>query len=223
MTLTAATRSASPNQRDLAAAEAHEKILAATARCLISRGLAGARMAAIASAAGVSTALLHYHFKTKAKLFAAMLTWTEAKSRTLTEQALAAAGPTASARLAGFVDRLLPTTDLLRQEWIVWQELEAMSLRDAELAQVEIDLYAGYYDTVAGLIRQGRDSGEFADGPDDPRDLAEAVVALCDGVGARVVSAGEDLSVEQARVLVATMAGRLIGHPGPLPLPGLPR
>ncbi len=55
------------------AAETRATILRAAADSFAAAGLAGARTEAIARAAGVNKALLHYHFKSKAGLYSAVL------------------------------------------------------------------------------------------------------------------------------------------------------
>jgi AcrR family transcriptional regulator len=51
-----------------AAADARARIVDAGARCIAREGVAGASMAAIALEAGVSKALLHYHYRDRAAL-----------------------------------------------------------------------------------------------------------------------------------------------------------
>ena len=72
---------------------------------------------------------------------------------------------------------------------------------------------------MADIITAGIESGDFELDAADARSVAETAVALCDGVGARVVAPGPDLSLEQARSMVASAVGRLVGHDGPLPRP----
>src|SRR5262245_15998654 len=59
------------NQRD--AAETRAAILEAALREFAEEGIAGGRMEAIASAAGVNKALLHYYFQDKERLYGAAL------------------------------------------------------------------------------------------------------------------------------------------------------
>ena len=70
----AARAASGPSQREQAAADARQRILAAAADCIVRDGLAQVRMASIARAAGVSAGLLHYHFDTKELLFGEVLT-----------------------------------------------------------------------------------------------------------------------------------------------------
>ena len=74
------------------AAETRHKILAAAATSIAQLGLARVRMATIAREAGVSTALLHYHFDTKELLFGEVLTYSHAVSAELNQRAMDRAG-----------------------------------------------------------------------------------------------------------------------------------
>ena len=57
-----------------ARAGARDRILAAAVRRIASEGIDGVRIARIAMDAGVSTALVHYHFETRESLLAATMT-----------------------------------------------------------------------------------------------------------------------------------------------------
>jgi AcrR family transcriptional regulator len=206
-------------RREQAAEDARRRILAAAADCLVRDGLAQVRMAGIAKEAGVSSGLLHYHFDTKEQLFAEVLTYSSGVSNELTEQALERAGSHPAQRLTAYLDRCLPSDELLTHDWLLWQELALLCMRQPQLAQVSDELYEGHYATVAQIIREGVADGVFTVSPDEIRMVAETAVALCDGVGGRVLSAGPDLSLAEARRIVAVAVGRLVGHAGPLPDP----
>ena len=145
-----------PNQRELAAAEARTRILAAAADCIVRDGLAKVRMAGIAKAAGVSAGLLHYHFDTKEQLFADVLGYSHGVSSVLNEQAMQHAGDRPAQRLSSFLDRCLPSDERLAHEWLLWQELALLCIRQPELAKVGAELYEDLYATVAGIIDRGR-------------------------------------------------------------------
>ncbi len=205
-----------PNQRDLAAAEARSRILAAAAECIVRDGLAKVRMAGIAKAAGVSAGLLHYHFDTKEQLFADVLTYSHEVSGVLNQQALRNAGHRPPERLSSFLDRSLPSDKRLADEWLLWQELALLCIRQPELAKVGAALYEDFYSTVAGIITEGIEAGVFAPAIDS-RKVAETAVALCDGLGARVVAHDPHLTLDEARATIAATVGMLVGHDGPLP------
>jgi AcrR family transcriptional regulator len=208
-----------PSRRDLAAEEARQRILAAAADCLVRDGLAQVRMASIARQAGVSSGLLHYHFDTKEQLFAEVLSYSGAVSTALTAQAMERAGRRPAQRLASFLDRCLPSDERLTHDWLLWQELDLLTMRQPELTKVGAELYETLYSSVAAIIAEGIEQGVFDLPADRVRMVAEAAVALCDGLGARVLSPGPDLSLADARATVAHAVGRLVGHRGALPQP----
>lgn len=212
------TRPKEPNQRELAAAWARNRILAATADCIVRDGLAKVRMAGIARAAGVSAGLLHYHFDTKEQLFADVLTYSHEVSGVLNEQAMQSAGDRPAQRLSSFLDRCLPSDERLAHEWLLWQELALLCIRQPDLAKVGAELYEDLYATIAGLITEGVESGAFHRSI-DPRMVAETAVALCDGLGSRVLANDPNLSLSDARATLAVAVGVLVGHDGPLPEP----
>jgi AcrR family transcriptional regulator len=209
-----------PTRRDLAAEEARSRILAAAADCIVRDGLAKVRMASIAKAAGVSSGLVHYHFDTKERLFADVLSHSSTVSAALTERALERAGDEPVQRLSAFLDRCLPSDPQLTHDWRLWQELDLLCLRQPALARVGAEVYETIYASVADIITTGVEAGVFDLAAADARTVAETAVALCDGLGARVVAPGRDLSLDEARTMVALAVGRLVGYARPLPHPG---
>jgi AcrR family transcriptional regulator len=214
----AGTRPKSSTQRDQAAADARTRILSAAAECLVRDGLAKVRMAGIAQAAGVSSGLLHYHFDTKEQLFAEVLTYSHEVSSRLNAKVMEGAGQDPAERLSTFLDRCLPSDAQLADEWLLWQELALLCVRQPELAKVGAELYEDLYSTVADIIGEGVASGDFQPAF-DARTVAETAVALCDGLGGRVLADDPRMSIEEARTTLAATVGLLVGHAGPLPEP----
>ncbi len=213
-----AAKSSQPSQREQAAAEARTRILAAAVDCIVRDGLAQVRMASIARTAGVSAGLLHYHFDTKELLFGEVLKYSHETSAELNQRALDGAGEGAAERMASFLDRCLPSDQQRADEWLLWQELALLCIRDPHLAKVGAELYEDLYVTVADIVREGVAAGEF-ETTLDPRLIAETAVALTDGLGARVLAGDPILGIDDARSTIATAVGVLVGHDGPLPTP----
>ena len=213
-----AKSSTRPSQREQAAAEARTRILAAAVECIVRDGLAQVRMASIARTAGVSSGLLHYHFDTKEHLFGEVLTYSHEMSAELNQRAMAEAGDGAAERLSSFLDRCLPSDQQRADEWLLWQELALLCIRDPHLAKVGADLYEDLYVTTADIVRDGVSAGVF-DTTLDPRLVAETAVAITDGLGARVLAHDPQLGIAEARAAIATTVGILVGHDGPLPAP----
>ncbi len=214
----AARAESRPTQREQAAADARQRILAAAADCIVRDGLAQVRMASIARAAGVSAGLLHYHFDTKELLFGEVLTYSHGVSMELNRRAMAGAGVGPAARLSSFLDRCLPSDERLAHEWLLWQELALLCIRNPHLAKVGAELYETLYATVADIVREGLAAGVFETAL-DPRTLAETAVALTDGLGGRVLAGDPNLGLEEARAAITSTVGILVGHDGPLPPP----
>lgn len=211
-----ADKKAPRNQRERAAADARDKILAAAVECIVRDGLAQVRMAAIARTAGVSSGLLHYHFDTKELLFGEVLRYSHEMSAELNQHALADAGDNPAEQLSSFLDRCLPSDQQRADEWLLWQELALLCIRDPHLAKVGAELYEDLYVTVSDIVRAGLRTGVF-DTTLDPRLIAETAVALTDGLGARVLAGDPGLGLDEARSTIATTVGVLVGHDGPLP------
>jgi AcrR family transcriptional regulator len=208
---------AAPVAASTTAQETRQKILAAAATNIADLGLARVRMATIAREAGVSTALLHYHFDTKERLFAEVLAYSYERSAELDAEVLERAGTSVAARLSAYLDRCLPIDDHLAESWLLWQELALLCLRRPDLAQLGTDLYARLYRSVEEIIDAGVASGEFSPST-DPHGIAEAAVALCDGLGTRVLTQDPNLTLSDARRILAHTVGILVGYDGPLPL-----
>jgi AcrR family transcriptional regulator len=207
-----------PNQREQAAAEARTRILAAAVDCIVRDGLAQVRMASIARTAGVSAGLLHYHFDTKEQLFGEVLKYSHELSAELNQRALASAGDGPAERLSLFLDRCLPTDQQRCDEWLLWQELTLLCVRDPRLAKVGADLYEDLYATVAAIVADGVTTGVFTTGL-PPRFVAETAVSLTDGLGGRVLANDPNFGIPEARTAMVTAVGILVGHDGPLPPP----
>ena len=207
-----------PTQREQAAADARQRILAAAAECIVRDGLAQVRMASIARTAGVSAGLLHYHFDTKELLFGEVLKYSHAVSAELNQRAVVGAGEGPAERLSAFLDRCLPSDEQRAHEWLLWQELALLCIRDPHLAKVGADLYEDLYATVADIVSEGLAARVF-DTALEPRALAEVAVALTDGLGERVLAQDPNLGLEEARAAIASAVGILVGHDGPLPAP----
>ncbi len=169
--------------------------------------------------AGVSSGLVHYHFATKEQLFAAVLSHSSAVSQRLTEEALERAGTRPAYRLATLLDRCLPSDESLAHDWLLWQELDLLCLRQPELAAVEAQVYESLYTSVADILVDGIGEGVFDLDAADARTVAECAMGLCDGLGSRILTPGPDLTLEEVRRMVAFSVGCLVGHAGPLPHP----
>ncbi|WP_307787334.1 MULTISPECIES: TetR family transcriptional regulator C-terminal domain-containing protein [Streptomyces] len=196
-------------------AETRERILTAACEVIAETGFEKIRMRMVAEKAGVSTALLHYHFDTREKLF------TEAMTHSFAHTALDAErdADTAPAAvvLARILRNLLPTDPELQQDWRLWQELWARALRDETTRAFAVDLYAQLHAWVAGAVRRGIESGEFT--PTDVDDLSTLVLSLSDGYGIRLMLRDPTVTLDTALTSIWRHVAGTLGLPEALPEP----
>ncbi|MGH3326130.1 MAG: TetR/AcrR family transcriptional regulator [Streptomyces sp.] len=178
--------------------ETRERILTSACEVIAEVGFEKIRMRMVAEHADVSTALLHYHFENREKLFAEAMTHSFAQTGTELEGD-ADAVP-ASVILARIVRSLLPTDPELRQDWKLWQELWVRALRDEAAQHLAVDLYGQLHTWVGGALARGIDSGEFA--ACDIVATSTLILALCDGFGIRLMLDDPRVGLETAQAAI---------------------
>jgi AcrR family transcriptional regulator len=201
---------------------ARERILHAACELIAERGIGGARIAQIAKAAGVSTALVHYHFRTREELLSETLDYAfdlAAAVRLRPAEDDAANGGSAARRLADVIDQSLPESDPGRREWQLWAELWLGAARDPSLRPIAAQMYARYRTWIATAIAEGVAAGEFA--RVDPGATADLAMALIDGLGLRVLLRDPSMPLELARERIGEILARELEIPaGRLPFAG---
>jgi AcrR family transcriptional regulator len=190
---------------------ARERILQAACDLIAERGIGGARIAQIARAAGVSTALVHYHFRTREVLLAETLDYAfdvaaAVRLRANADSGESATDGSAARRLADVVEQSLPDTDPGRREWQLWAELWLGAARDPGLRPIAAQMYARYRSWIATAVAEGIATGEFA--PVDPAETADLAMALIDGLGLRVLLGDPAMPLERARERIGECLAR---------------
>jgi AcrR family transcriptional regulator len=200
---------------------ARDRILQAACALIAERGIGGARIAQIAKAAGVSTALVHYHFRTREMLLSETLDYAFDLAAAVRLRAAAEYGSAGSAsrRLADVVEQSLPTTDPGRREWQLWAELWLGAARDPSLRPIAAQMYARYRTWIATAVAEGVAAGEFA--RVDPGETADLAMALIDGLGLRVLLGDPSMPLDKARERIGEILARELRIPeGQLPFAG---
>ena len=204
--------SASPPAAAQSQRGARERILAAAVERIASDGIDDVRIARIAMDAGVSSALVHYHFATREALLEEALEYSFEVAGDVRIGEDEAEAPDHTRRLAAMVDQCLPYEGALERDWILWVELWLRAVRHPELRPTATSLYARMRAWWAKAFVEGAESGEFkkvdADG------LANRVTALLDGYGVRALIG--DIPIAEARNEVwAVLADELGVDPVP--------
>ncbi|MFG3118061.1 TetR/AcrR family transcriptional regulator [Streptomyces sp. NPDC048197] len=193
--------------------ETRERILTAACEVIADIGSEKIRMRMVAERAGVSTALLHYHFDTREKLFTEAMTHSFATTAVDVERDAGTAP--AAVVLARILRNLLPTDPQLHQDWRLWQELWVRALRDETTRTFAVDLYAQTHTWVADAIRRGIASEEFT--PTDVDALSTLVLSLSDGYGIRLMLRDPTVTLDTALTSIWRQVSKALGLPDSMP------
>ncbi len=188
---------------------ARERILSAAVGRIAREGIDGVRIARIAMDAGVSTALVHYHFDSREALLAEALDYSYHRAGDIRIDTGLPEHASHAERLRTMIEQCLPSTPELQEDWVLWVELWLRAIRHPELRPVAEELYARLHAWFADEIRAGIGDGEFA--RCDPETVADQTLALLDGYGVRTLIGDATLSLERARRAVTWSLARELG------------
>ena len=118
------------------APQGRERLLDAAVRLIAREGIDNVRIARIATEAGVSAGLVHYHFASRDALLEEALEHSYERAGDLRLAALEEGRATAGQRLAAMIDQCLPTDRALHDDFVLWVELWLRSARDPALRPV---------------------------------------------------------------------------------------
>lgn len=189
-----------------------QEILEAAARVITDRGLGETRISDIAESCGVSPGLILYYFESKDRLLVEALTYANDKYYLAQTRDLRRLS-TARERFERLVDLsvpgLLPDFERL-EEWALWIEIWVRALRDPTLAKEAEVLDRRWRQSIADIIRSGRETGEFPDG-DDPDELGLQLGALIDGMAIQVLMNPTQVTPQAMKHMCMEVAAKLIG------------
>jgi AcrR family transcriptional regulator len=186
-----------------------ERILDVACELISSHGMDEVRVARIAQSAGVSTALVHYHFATREALLAEALRHSYARAAQARTALGRDAGASSGRLLAGMIEQCLPLPGRLASEWVLWVELWLRAVRHPGLQDVAHELYARLHAWFAGAIAEGVERGEFDVADTDA--ATDVLLGAIDGIGVRVLAGDPALPLERAREVLLALASRELG------------
>lgn len=190
----------------LSVAERRGEMLRAAVEQIEMRGVAAVRVSDVASALGVSNALVLYHFSTKEKLVAAAFAHA-AEDDLAHLRKLLGRRTTAVRRLRAAVRWYAPTGRA--KGWRLWIEGWAMALREPALREVTRDLDRRWKAALTEVIAQGVAAGEFR--CPDPAASALRLTALLDGLAVQLTSYDGAMSRARARAWADEALARELG------------
>ena len=147
------------------------------------KGFERASVAEIATSAGLSPGLVHYHFQNKLEILTALVDQLAARHADRLRQRLANAGPDPRRRLGAFIDVHLNLEAADAEALAVWTALAGEALRtDAVRRAFHRGLESARAPLVA-LIQNGIDCGHFSVPAPDPASAAAATAAEAAAAG----------------------------------------
>lgn len=144
---------------------------------IVERGLANTRTADVAEAAGVSQALVFYHFSTKDQLLAQAFAYA-AEQDLARLDAVTRSSATPLVKLKKILRLYAPTGRA--RSWSMWIDGWSESLRSPELEKVSRRLDLRWKQDLSQVISAGVRDGTFL--CDDPTSAAWRINALIDGL-----------------------------------------
>jgi AcrR family transcriptional regulator len=136
-------------------------ILEAACRAIARTGAASVRVSDVAREAGVSTALVHYYFPSRADVIVQAFAHTDDMADAVAAGAL---GALTSGRER--VERLILAwagdDPAIRTNWAVWHEMWQYAAHDDTARAMVADSHREWIEQVAGLIGEGVDDGSIS-------------------------------------------------------------
>ncbi|QSE95056.1 TetR/AcrR family transcriptional regulator [Rhodococcus sp. USK10] len=184
-------------------------ILEAAVRVIAQSGVRGLRIEKLAAEAGVSTALIYYHFQDRAGVLRRALEHINERAERYTTEALASTNPRTQLEQTLLLE--IQNTPSVRENSIAWGELRATAIFDEDLRDQLRDATRAWATDVETLIVKAQ-AAELADPDADPADAAERLTALIEGLSERWLSGS--ITLERAQQLAA---GAITAELGPRP------
>ncbi|RJO73339.1 TetR/AcrR family transcriptional regulator [Nocardia panacis] len=187
--------------------ERRTQILAAAVRVIAMDGVRGLRVEKLAAAAGVSTALIYYHFKDRAGVLRAALEHINDRAVSYTDHACTEDDP--RTQLEKMLLLELQNTDEVRENSIAWGELRASAVFNPDLRTPLRTATDSWNTDIETLIRDAQADGVLAASLDAGA-IAERLTALVEGLSERWHS--ETITLDRARALLIDAIGLELGR-----------
>ncbi|MGW2153341.1 TetR/AcrR family transcriptional regulator [Nonomuraea sp. NPDC001699] len=185
-----------------------EDLLKTACEVIAEQGFGHTRTLDIARAAGVSQALLFYHFDTKDRLFAQAFGYAaRLHLEALSDIEESPAGPLE--RLRALLRRCSPA--IPSDERRLWIDAWAEAMRSSELEEISRGIDARNRSLLRSIIEDGVRSGAFSCA--DPEEAVWHVFALIDGLAVQTHVHPRVLSRRRAAVLLRTAVAGKLGLP----------
>jgi TetR/AcrR family transcriptional repressor of bet genes len=189
--------------------ERREQITRALQQVMARKGYDGASIADVASAAGLTTGLVHYHFKNKLEILLAVLARLVREHDQALAAALAEAEGDARAELALFLDFHLALERADAETLACWITLSGEALREPRVRRAFAAAMAASVEQLAGVLARGAAARQLTCA--DPAAAAAALMALVQGYYVLAAASPAVVPRGSAAAAARAMAEGLVG------------
>jgi AcrR family transcriptional regulator len=171
-----------------------DALLRTAGEVILARGLANTRTADVAAAAGVSQALVFYHFETKDRLLAQAFAYAAEQDLVHLDRIVASRSKPLT-KLRAILKVYAPTGN--SKAWSMWIDGWATSMRVPEVEAVSRRLDLRWKEALTEVISDGVEASAFTCA--DPRGAAWRLIALIDGLAVQI-SVHRDVIAERTLI-----------------------
>lgn len=185
-----------------------ENIRAAACRVFAARGQSATRIADIAREAGVSSAIIHYYYKSKDEVLLAALEWADEQTIRRWEKLRGATDD--SPRLLRQALEMAVPEGVLRDEYLLWIETWARVRFHPNLLAECVAMSERWAAFLTEVIEEGRRTGVFHPVAPTPT-LVERLVAMSDGLAFRSAVGYASMRAPRVNEMLLAFAAEQIG------------
>ncbi|MFE3442646.1 TetR/AcrR family transcriptional regulator [Nocardia sp. NPDC059180] len=183
------------------------QILEAAVRVIARSGVRGLRVENLAKEAGISTALIYYHFQDRAGVLRRALEHINDRAERYTEDARLSGDAREQLEQALLLE--IQSTPAVRENSIAWGELRATAVFSEDLREQLRNATQAWADEVEALIRQAQTDG-LVHAEAEPADAAGRLTALVEGLSERWLSGS--ITLNRARNLLSGAINAELGR-----------
>lgn len=173
-----------PHPREKEWADRRRAIASAAWPLFTEHGYQTVKIADIARAASMSSSAVHYYFHSKNDIFLATLDLCSEQAAARRSAVTGIADP--AERLLRFAQVQLDGSKEATREWTTWAQFWSSSPTFADAKQATAVAYSRWQVQLRAIVLEGMAAGRFAVA--DPDDMANAVTAMIDGLGVRMLA-----------------------------------
>ena len=160
-------------------------ILEAACRVIARDGADRMRVSDVGREAGISTALVHYYFPTRADLLSAAFAFADERADA-TVEAEAQGAADGRERLTRLLCAWASLGDEVHRSWAIWSEMWRHAMYEPRTRDATVASYQRWLDQIEAVLAEGSDDGSLPPSAAQPP-VARRLVALVDGLGQQML------------------------------------